>query len=152
MPFSEWSDEFSVGVEEIDREHKRLLAVLNNLHDAVQAGGAREVLGKVMDELLLYVAYHFAHEEELFLRTGYPGFERHRLQHRALTITVKEIYEDFQLSDSEALPGQVLLFLKHWLYDHIMGSDRAFGMYFNAWLAKNPGVTIPKDGREPEPQ
>jgi hemerythrin len=142
MPFSEWSDEFSVGVDEIDREHKRLLGVLNDLHDAVQAGEAREVLGKVMDELLLYVAYHFAHEEELFLRTDYPGFERHRLQHRALTITVKEIYEDFQLSDSEALPRQVLLFLKNWLYDHIMGSDRAFGVYYNACLAQ-PGPEAP---------
>jgi hemerythrin len=136
MPFAEWSDEFSVGVEEIDREHKRLLGVLNDLHNAVQAGEAREVLGRVMDELLLYVAYHFAHEEELFLRTDYPGFERHRLQHRALTITVKEIYEDFQLSDAEALPSQVLLFLKHWLYDHIMGPDRDFGRYYNACPAR----------------
>ncbi len=142
MPFAEWSDEFSVGVEEIDREHKRLLGLLNDLHDAVEAGGAREVLGKVMDELLLYVAYHFAHEEELFLRTNYPGFERHQGQHRALTITVKEIHEDFQLSDSEALPRQVLLFLKNWLYEHIMGADRAFGVYYNACLAQ-PGPQAP---------
>jgi hemerythrin len=150
MPFSEWSDEFSVGVDEIDREHKRLLGVLNDLHDAVQAGEAREVLGKVMDELLLYVAYHFAHEEELFLRTDYPGFERHRLQHRALTITVKEIYEDFQLSDSEALPRQVLLFLKHWLYDHIMGSDRAFGVYYNACQAQRRPEASPVQAMAPQ--
>lgn len=142
MPFAEWSDEFSVGVEEIDREHKRLLALVNDLHDAVQAGSAHEVLGKVMEELLFYVGYHFAHEEELFLRTNYPDFERHRLQHRALTITVKEIYEDFQLSDSEALPRQVLQFLKNWLYEHIMGPDQAFGVYYNACLAR-PGPQAP---------
>jgi hemerythrin len=151
MPFAEWSDEFSVGVEEIDREHKRLLALLNDLHDAVQAGSAHEVLGKVMDELLLYVSYHFAHEEELFLRTNYPGFERHRLQHRALTITVKEIYEDFQQSDSEALPSQVLQFLKNWLCEHIMGSDRAFGVYYNACLVQ-PGPQAPPVEEASAPQ
>jgi hemerythrin len=96
------------------------------------------------------VAYHFAHEEELFLRTGYPGFEWHRLQHRALTITVKEIYEDFQLSDSEALPRQVLLFLKHWLYDHIMGSDRAFGVYYNACQAQPRPEAPPVEASAPQ--
>ena len=132
-----------MGVEEIDREHKRLLGLLNELHDAVHAGDAREVLGKVLDELMLYVGYHFAHEEELFLRTNYPGNERHRRQHRALTITVKEVREDFQLSGSEGLPVQVLEFLKTWLFEHIMGSDRAFGMYYNAWEA-GAGAATPE--------
>ena len=69
MPFAEWSDEFSVGVEKIDRDHKRLLALLNELHDALEAGERPEVTGKVLDGLVLYVGYHFAHEEALFLRT-----------------------------------------------------------------------------------
>jgi hemerythrin-like metal-binding protein len=132
MPFAEWTAEFSVGVDEIDSDHKRLLALLNELHDAVKAGAGSEVLGKVLDGLMLYVGYHFAHEEELFLRTDYPGSARHLRQHQALTITVKEIQEDFQLDNSDALPTQVLEFLKNWLYEHILGSDRAFGVYLKA--------------------
>ncbi len=135
MPFAEWSKEFSVGVEEIDGDHRRLLELLNQLHDAASSGDGSEVLGRVLDGLMLYVGYHFAHEEALFLRTNYPGYERHRRQHQALTITVKEIRDDFQLGGSDALPRQVLEFLKNWLYEHIMGSDRAFGVYFNAHQA-----------------
>jgi hemerythrin len=136
MPFAEWSDEFSIGIEEINQEHRRLLDLLNELHDAVDAGSAREVLGKVLDELMRYVVYHFSHEEELFQRTNYPGAERHIRQHRDLTATAKKVYDDFQTSASETLPRQVLDFLKNWLVEHIMGSDRAFGVYFNACLAK----------------
>ncbi len=136
MPFAEWTKEFSVGVEEIDDDHKRLLALVNDLHDAVEAGAAWNVLDNVLDGLTLYVTYHFAHEETLFTRTDYPGYERHRRQHQALTITVHEIQQDFQDHALETLPHQVLEFLKNWLYEHILGSDRAFAVYYKSWLAR----------------
>ena len=132
MSFMEWTDEFSVGVAEIDLDHKKLLALLNDLHDAVEAGAGHKVLGEVLDGLILYVSYHFAHEEGLFLRANYPGYEKHRRQHVALTDTVKEIHADFQSGTAATLPAEVLEFLKKWLYTHIMESDRAFGVYLNA--------------------
>jgi hemerythrin len=132
MPFAEWSDEFSVGVEEIDDDHKRLLRLLKELQTAVEAGERREVLGKVLDELIHYVNYHFAHEEALFLRTNYPGHRAHERKHQALTTTALAIREDFQLSASMALPRQVLEFLNNWLCEDILGADRDFGAYFHA--------------------
>ena len=135
MPFAEWTDEFSVGVAEIDRDHQRLLGLLNELHDAAEAGDGQEVLGKVLDGLVHYVSYHFACEEALFLRTNYPDYKEHTRKHQALTATVKEVHEDFQRGASEALPLQVLEFLKNWLYEDILGADRAFGAYFNAHRA-----------------
>jgi hemerythrin-like metal-binding protein len=137
MPFAEWSDGFSIGIEEIDQEHKKLLNLVNVLHDTVEAGGAHEALGEVLDELMRYVIYHFSHEEELFLRTNYPGAERHLKQHSDLTGATKKVYDEFRLNASETLPLQVLEFLKNWLYEHILGSDRAFGVYYNSWLAKH---------------
>lgn len=136
MPFAEWADEFSVGVGEIDRDHKRLLEIINELHDSVKSGEGREVLGKVLEELALYASYHFAHEEVLFLRADYPGYEAHQQQHRALTGTVREIYNDFQRGETETLPQQVLEFLKYWLNEHMLRSDRAFGV----WLRANPAL------------
>ena len=132
MPFMDWVDEFSVGVEEIDRDHKKLLELLNELHDAVQAGEGREVLGKVLEGLTLYVSYHFSREEVLFLRTDYPDYEKHRKQHLALANTVEEVYEDFHSGMADTLPHQVLDFLKNWLNDHILRADKAFGAYLKA--------------------
>jgi hemerythrin len=135
MPFAEWKPEFSVGVEEIDRDHERLFTLLSELQAAVDAGTGRDVLGKVLDGLLHYVNYHFAHEEALFLRTNYPEQKAHERKHRALTATVKEIQVDFQSDFSDALPQQVLEFLKNWICEDILGADRDFGEYFIAHQA-----------------
>jgi hemerythrin len=150
MPFTEWSNEFNVGIEEIDGEHRKLLELLNQLHDAAKTGDGREVLGRVLDGLMHYVDYHFTHEEEFFLRTNYPGYERHRRQHQALTVTVREIRDDFQLGGADALPQQVLDFLKNWLFEHILGSDRAFGVYFNAYQATLQAALESQAGRAAE--
>ena len=131
MPFVEWTDEFSIGVPEVDRDHQKLLALLNDLFDAVEAGTGHEVLGLVLDGLILYISYHFAHEEGLFLQSSYPGYEMHRRQHEALTDTVKEIHSDFLAGAAETLPQEVLEFLKNWLYKHILEADRAFGVYLS---------------------
>jgi hemerythrin len=128
----EWSDKLSVGVERIDNEHKRLVILLNELHRALEAGTGQGALGGVLDGLIQYASYHFAHEEDLFLRSGYPGYEKHRLQHQALTAKVLKIYEDFQSGTAAGLPEQVMEFLKNWLSQHIMGADRDFGLYLNA--------------------
>lgn len=143
----EWSDKLSVGVERIDNEHKRLVTLLNELHRALQAGTGQGALGGVLDGLYQYTCYHFAHEEEMFLSSGYPGYEKHRLQHRGLTTKVLEIYEDFQKGTSEGLPEQVIEFLKNWLSKHIMGADREFGAYLNANpVARKPETLVRAHG------
>ncbi len=131
-PLVEWSDALSVGVEQIDNEHKKLVGLLNELHRALQAGMGQGALGGVLDGLYQYTCYHFAHEEILFLGSNYPGYEKHRRQHKNLTAKVLEIYEDFQTGSAEVLPEQVLEFLKTWLSQHILGADRDFGTYLNS--------------------
>jgi hemerythrin len=132
MPFAEWGDNCDLGIEAFDRDHKRLLALLNKLHNAVEAGHAQEVLARVLAALNIYVNFHFTEEEELFLRTNYPGYETHRREHREMAAAVEEIRRDFEKSASDALPQRVLEFLKGWLYDHHMRFDRAFAEYLEA--------------------
>jgi hemerythrin len=136
----EWSDKLSVGVERIDNEHRRLLDLLNELHCALEAGTGQGALGGVLDGLIQYASYHFAHEEELFLRSNYPGYEKHLRQHKTLTAKVLKIYADFQTGTAAVQPEQILEFLKNWLSQHIMGADRDFGVYLKA----NPGALKPE--------
>ena len=138
-PLIEWSDRLSVGIVQIDNEHKRLLVLLNELNSAVEGGVGQGVLGGVLEGLIHYASYHFSHEEELFQRSNYPGYERHRQQHVALGAKVTEIYAAFHTGEAVP-PAQVLDFLKNWLYHHIMESDRAFGAYLKA----NPSALWPE--------
>jgi hemerythrin len=60
-----------------------------------------------------------------------------------LTATAKEILEDFQRDISDALPRQVLEFLKNWICEDILGADRDFGEYFNAHQAALDSQAVP---------
>jgi hemerythrin len=136
MPFTKWGDQFAIGIAELDDDHKRLLALLSDLKKAVDAGDAREALGRVLAGLKLYISVHFAREEDLFLRTDYPDYETHRRDHEAFAAQVEEIHRDFQNRASDALPAQVLEFLRNWLYEHSLDADRAFAEY----LKTNTGL------------
>ncbi len=131
-PFVTWTEKMSVGVEALDADHKRLLDLLNDLHDGIAAGRGTERLGRVLDGLMDYTATHFAREEEFFARTGYPAAPEHIHEHETLTGIVHDIQVLYNHGKFEALSLNTLDLLKSWLADHIQGSDKKYGPHLNA--------------------
>ena len=123
----EWNQNLSVGVPSIDEQHKALLALLNELSDATQAGRGQVVLGKVLKELADYTVYHFQYEESLFAQTGYSAAADHRKEHLDLITLVQVQSQQYEDGAREILSEELLKFLRRWLYMHIMGSDKKFG-------------------------
>jgi hemerythrin len=62
----EWEDIYSVGIEEFDNDHKKLIELINRLHQAMLDKKAKEVLGEIINELVDYTIYHFNKEEAMF--------------------------------------------------------------------------------------
>jgi hemerythrin len=127
VAYMEWSDKFSVGVDSVDRQHQRLVTMVNELFDAMKAGHGKDVLEKTLDSLVQYTVYHFSYEEKLFADTGYPDAERHKHEHEDLTKQALAIQEKVRSGASFALSMEVMEFLKNWLVNHILGSDKKFG-------------------------
>lgn len=136
MPFMEWTSDYTVGVTDIDEEHKKLIALINELHDAVEAGSGHNILVKILEGLILYVSYHFSHEEGLYIRAGFPDYEQHKKEHERLTARVMDLQSKFNTAPDDNLAHEVLDFLKNWLYHHILISDRQFGVYINTQTVK----------------
>lgn len=130
MPLMSWSDSLSVNVEEINTQHKRLLELINQLHDAMGQGKGREVVGKVLDGLIDYTRTHFAYEERLMVAQVYPSYLKHKVEHDALTKKVLDLQSRF-LSGEIVITMEVMNFLKDWLSTHIMNVDKLFGAYLN---------------------
>ena len=84
MSTIKWSDEYSVGVKQIDDQHKNLVDLINRLFDAMSLGKGKEVLGGVFDELKKYTIIHFQTEERLMVVYGYPDYEAHKKSHEDL--------------------------------------------------------------------
>ena len=129
MPLMEWNDKLSVGVREIDEDHKRLIAMLNELFDAMQLGHGKEVLTKTLDGMILYTRTHFAREEKYFEVYSYPDAAAHKAQHDALTKQVLEIQAKYRAGATTVLSLEVLSFLRSWLLKHIMATDKQYGAF-----------------------
>ncbi|MGB9800742.1 MAG: bacteriohemerythrin [Thermanaerothrix sp.] len=127
----EWNSIYSIGVAQYDDQHKRLFAIAQKLYEAMSSGQGRAVLNDIFDELVEYTRTHFASEEALMVRYGYPDYTIHRQQHEELTQQVLELREEYR-SGQIALSITVMNFLKDWLRNHIYDSDKRYGQFLNA--------------------
>ena len=132
MPLMTWTDRLSVGVKVLDEDHKRLIAMVNELYDAMQAGQGRDALGRILDGLVRYTQEHFAREEKFFAQSGYPAAAPHKQEHDALTQQVIEVQRKYAAGAAATLTLEVLQFLKKWLINHIQGSDQKYRAHLNA--------------------
>lgn len=130
MPFMVWDDSYSVKVERCDREHQRLFCIINALQDAMSAGKGRDFIQRVVQELNAYAKYHFSTEEVLMARASYPGIAQHRDEHQAFITAVAKF--DKSIAAGNALISvEVMEFLRTWLVDHILKSDRQYSHHMN---------------------
>lgn len=126
MPLFIWNDKLSVGIPSIDNQHKKLVTMINQLHDGMMNGKGKEVVGPVLKGLIEYTATHFKYEEQLFDKVRYPDAAIHKKEHDDLVRRVVEIQQKYEQSGPGALTIQVMNFLKEWLTHHIQGADMAY--------------------------
>ena len=131
MPIMSWSDAYSTGIAEIDQQHKKLIDLINSLHDAMSKGHGKEVLGKILGELITYCASHFAVEEKLFDKHGYPDAAEHKEKHQKMTSKVLDLQKQFAQGKA-TLTLEVMDFLQQWLDKHILGTDKKYGPFLNS--------------------
>ena len=126
-----WSDDFSIGIKEIDEQHKELVRLLNALNVAIHKHRGSAACRKILDSLADYTKIHFTVEESLMRVSGFPGFEAHRRDHEDLISQVATLQEKLDAGQAK-ITFELLHFLKQWLLHHIVGDDKRFGGYFLA--------------------
>ena len=117
-----WTEAMSVQIATLDRDHKTLVGLLNQLAIAENRQD-RINLEEVLDELVSYTLYHFEKEERLLSMAGYPGLADHATSHRALADRVLTIRRRFFEADYPSLGDEVVELLTSWLSAHILGED-----------------------------
>lgn len=128
MAMVQWSREYSVGIQEIDEQHRVWIALINELYVALAQKDTHAKIGAVLNRLVDYTKIHFALEESLMRIFAYPGYEAHKRIHDALVRQVVEVVEKYQAGDGRI--GMELLFLlRDWLLDHIKEKDTGYAPY-----------------------
>jgi len=131
MALLTWQDKYSVGIREIDEQHKQLIKMINDLNDAMLAGKGKDALMPVLNKLAGYCVSHFAVEEKLFDTHAYPETADHKDKHNKMTAKVKALIGEVQ-SGKSTISVEVMNFLKNWLEKHIMETDQKYGPYLNS--------------------
>lgn len=115
-----WSDELCTGINEIDKQHRRIVEYINSL-DKAQATKDITMVAKVITACVDYTAIHFAFEEQLQHEAGYEFFDVHRRVHAMFTQRIAEYQRRF--NTGEDVVAELHDLLTRWLVNHIKLDD-----------------------------
>lgn len=123
-----WSSRYSIGIDEIDEHHRRLVSLLNTVYeDFIDEASCRERTN-IFNDLADYTLYHFSAEETLMREHQYPDFETHKTRHDQFLQRLGEMQQSFD-SGKRQLSFELLTFLNTWLLSHILDADGDFGRF-----------------------
>jgi hemerythrin len=131
MAFVDWDEKYSVGIKDIDTQHKRLFDLINEFYEAVKDGKIAAGTAKVIDGLLSYTVFHFGFEERLMERYSYAGLAGQKVSHKIFTDKIAEYQARFA-SGKLLMTIEVTNYLKTWLTEHIMKSDMQYAPVLGA--------------------
>ena len=125
MDTLKWDDSYSVGDARLDDQHKGLIRLINRL-------GSGAPVPIVLDELQIYVDEHFRDEERMLETAGYPDLAAHKLQHAAFEEWLEASRQACRSGEVVGLlRDSISSYLKTWLINHILVSDKAYAGYLN---------------------
>lgn len=128
MPL-EWNETLSVGVDEIDDQHRELFRRAANVLDGLKRGEPEEISGLV-DFLYQHAVTHFGAEEEFMRETRYPGYVRHKAEHDRFVSDLLALSRECDRAGQSAfLALRVNHWLVQWLKEHVSGTDAELGRH-----------------------
>jgi hemerythrin-like metal-binding protein len=130
MSLITWQNTYSVNVAEIDTQHKTLIAMINELFDAMKAKRGDTVIEGIIEKLASYTETHFKTEEKYFDRFGYAETAAHKLAHAQFVDKVVDFQAKLK-AGSITLSIEILRFLEKWLVTHIQVEDKKYSAFFN---------------------
>lgn len=132
MPVIVWTDQMSVGVKLLDNDHKRLVLLVNQLHDGLMSGLAKAALERDFEVLIQNFRDHLAQEDQLLAVTGYPKPELQRMENDRLIVQILQLQMHFIQSTQLAEDLEIMRQLRVLLARHIQSSDRESVVYLRA--------------------
>ena len=130
MSLWQWDETYSVGVDEIDDQHQKLIGMINKLHDGLGQGVGSGVIGDILNEMADYTEYHFKTEEDYFEKFNFREMDIHVSEHKSFSNKVSEFNAKFE-NNPMILSVEVMYYLSNWLKNHIQGTDRNYTKLFN---------------------
>ncbi|WP_038055161.1 bacteriohemerythrin [Thermodesulfobacterium hydrogeniphilum] len=122
----EWNEQLVTGIKEVDTQHQKLISLINELYEALIQKKEKEVLDRILRELVDYTNYHFKTEERLMDENKCPEKEVHKKAHEFFKSKIKEL---IRKKEEDYASFELFKFLKNWLITHILVMDKKLGCF-----------------------
>ena len=141
MAFMTWDAKYELGIPEMDQQHHKWLDTLNEFYDHLSDTdintNIRDLLQKVMD----YTEYHFAEEEKLMEKMGYPAVADQKDMHGDIKRKIQE-YQDRLDQGQMILSVSITKELKSWFKEHIMVEDKKYAELYKKKMASEAKAAL----------
>ncbi|MDH4182855.1 MAG: bacteriohemerythrin [Nitrospinota bacterium] len=122
------ASKLSVGIAEMDNQHKRIIDIVNNFNRSVKAGVSSRGAAEALEELVDYAKTHLATEEALLRRHHYPEYDTHKRIHEMMLDKMAKLQARAASGEKGAVL-EVMNFVRDWLVNHIQKVDVKYGRY-----------------------
>ncbi|HVZ82229.1 MAG TPA: bacteriohemerythrin [Terracidiphilus sp.] len=114
------------GIESLESDHLKMMALANELHDSVCAHAAPEAVAALIDQLAAYTEAHFACEEKLLVQMGSPDAAEHRHEHENMSAWIAEMRMRLKCGSLPVASIEVVGYLRDWILEHVVRSDQSY--------------------------
>jgi hemerythrin len=122
-----WKNEYSIGVDIIDKQHVHLFEIGNQAYDLLKNELRIDKYDEViliLEDLRQYTKFHFQTEENYMMKINSPQLPSQKIEHAEF---IKKIYDiDFRELDENTNKylDDILSFIFNWILDHVLHKDK----------------------------
>ena len=141
-----WDDSLTLGIDELDRQHKSLIESFQKLSESVQDGSSEEEVKKLTQFLFGYAQVHFATEDDYMVKYNYPNIDIQRTEHSQFTRDSNEFRQRIeQEGATRGLAIEITGKLIRWIIQHIRNHDREMYEYFKTRIEAEGNRAAPEE-------
>jgi len=123
MTLIEWQKEFETGVAEVDHEHREMVELINELHEAIGVNAPRETVSGFLGEVFAKISAHFALEETVMRKHEYDEYADHKADHEKLLDDLRDIMDDFEAGTGTDYRKALGTAVRDWFVNHFKTKD-----------------------------
>jgi len=126
-----WNENVSIRIPLIDKEHKQLMRILEQIEEHQHDNVGSEAISTVIDQLREFASSHFRHEEDYMHQVGFPGYQAHKEQHKRFRERTAAFCVDV-MNQKDTTPQEIYHYLSDWVANHVLDSDKKLQAFLEA--------------------
>ncbi len=121
----QWREELSVGVEELDQEHRMLFDILDRLEYTITHNREKRELAIILGEFIFYAERHFQTEENYMRSISYDGLDEHIRDHERVRDYIEQMKDEYNRGNYK-ITHELADFIREWIDKHMEKEDQKF--------------------------